>query len=165
MKFLIKVFAAGVIFASFSPLALAKTATVTLLSPTDGITIQAGAEQTIRWTTTGYPSGAGVNINLLRKTSSNPTRFELVRIIKKDTPNDGIETWTPTEGDKGNNIAIQITCSTSVVFPEGCSSTQANAQITIGNALQRQSYLANSINSIRESLARLTETLISLLRR
>ncbi len=75
----------------------------------------------IKWETKNYPDNVGVNINLLRKISDNPTEYVLVRQIAKDTPNDGIEIWTPvvSDGDK-SSLFIEVTCSTTYAFSGEC---------------------------------------------
>jgi hypothetical protein len=75
----------------------------------------------IKWQTNNYPVGVGVNINLLRKVSSNPDKFELVRQIAKDTPNDGYELWVKTAKDgDSSNLYIEVTCSTTYKFEGEC---------------------------------------------
>lgn len=75
----------------------------------------------IKWQTKDYPAAVGVNINLLRKVSTNPESFELVRQIAKDTPNDGYELWVKTAQD-GNtsDLYIEVTCSTTYKFEGEC---------------------------------------------
>jgi hypothetical protein len=78
-------------------------------------------EKTITWRTTGYPTDAGVNINILKKTSSNPSSYTLVRTLAKDTANDGTEKWTPKSNETGNDIYVEVTCSTTYAFSGGCT--------------------------------------------
>jgi len=143
----------------------AKTATVSTISPNSGDTMQVGVAQTIRWTSSNYPAGKGVNINLLRQISGNPNRFELVKTIKKDTPNDGNEVWTPSAGDTGNNLVIQVSCSSSVVFPDGCSSDGGNTQFSVVDNVIRQSYTASIISAISEVLNKISNLLNSVFKK
>lgn len=77
--------------------------------------------KTINWKTSNYPKDAGVNINLLRKVSESPNVFKMVRVIKKDTTNDGQETWSPENGENTNDLYIQVTCSNTYKYQSGCS--------------------------------------------
>lgn len=81
--------------------------------------VLAGAKN-ITWQTSNYPSGVGVNINLLKKVSDSPREFVNVRTIAKDTPNDGQESWTPKTGETGDDLYIEITCSSTYQFNAGC---------------------------------------------
>jgi len=75
----------------------------------------------IKWQTTGdYPTTAGVNINLLKKTSESPVVYELVRQIAKDTPNDGEEVWIANSGETGHAFYIEVTCSSTQIFSNDC---------------------------------------------
>lgn len=75
----------------------------------------------ITWQTSGYPANVGVNINLLKKISgSTSTTYTLVRTIAKDTTNDGQEDWTPQSGEKGSDLYIEVTCSSTYQFKQGC---------------------------------------------
>lgn len=75
----------------------------------------------IRWQTSNYPEGVGVNINLLRKVSDTPDTYKLIRTIAKDTPNDGQEKWIPRSGEDGDDIYIEATCSSTYQFNQGCT--------------------------------------------
>lgn len=91
--------------------------------------ILAGSK-TINWKTTNYPSGVGVNINLVRKVSDSPNTFELVRVLAVDTPNDGQEAWVPVKGEKTNDLYIQVTCSSTYSeFNAGCSLTSEPVKV------------------------------------
>ena len=126
----------------------AKTANISIISPASGTAIQVGVPQTIRWTSSDYPAGAGVDINLLRQVSINPSKFEFAKTIKKDTPNDGQEVWTPSTSDKGSNLVIQVSCSSSFVFPDGCLSSNGIAQLSVVDKAKRQSYTASIFSAI-----------------
>ena len=136
--------------------AFAKTANISTISPASGTAIQVGVSQTIRWTSSNYPTGVGVNINLLRQVSTNPSKFEFVKTIKKDTPNDGEEVWTPAVGDNGNNLVIQVSCSSSFVFTDGCSSSNGSAHLSVVDKAIRQSYTASIISSINETFGKIS---------
>lgn len=79
------------------------------------------SQKTITWQTNNYPQGVGVNINLLRKISDNPRSLVLVRKIATDTPNDSQEAWIPQAGESGNDLYIEVTCSSTHQFQNGCS--------------------------------------------
>lgn len=74
----------------------------------------------IRWTTAGYPAGVGVDINLLRKVSDSPKRFDLVRVIASDAPNSGSLVWVAGKGETGTDMYVEIACSRTYVFKNGC---------------------------------------------
>ncbi|MCK6463182.1 MAG: GPI anchored serine-threonine rich family protein [Candidatus Pacebacteria bacterium] len=152
-------------FAAVSSPAFAKTASVKIISPAGGSIGQVGSAQTVRWSTSDYPKGAGVNINLLRKVSSNPDRYEFIRVIKENTPDDGVETWTPSASDTGDNLVVQVSCSGKTVFPEGCSSVQGTSRIAILDSAERQSYLASVIEAIKQSIAEIAASISALKRK
>src|SRR3990167_9310869 len=127
--------------------AFAKTANVSITYPLNGATLEVGVPQTIKWTSSDYPAKAGVDINLLRKVSINPNKFEFVKTIKKDIQNDGEEIWIPAIGDNGDNFVIQVSCSQSFVFPEGCSSANVSEHLAVVDKINRQSYTASAISS------------------
>lgn len=79
----------------------------------------------ISWQTTDYPVGVGININLLRKISDNPASYTLVEKIAQDTKNDGSETWIPKSNQTGSDLYLEITCSTTYGFSNGCLQTGA----------------------------------------
>jgi peptidoglycan hydrolase-like protein with peptidoglycan-binding domain len=80
-------------------------------------------EKIIKWRTSGYPAGVGVNINLIKKVSDSPKAYKLVRVIAVDTSNDGQENWTPTSTETGSDLYIEITCSSTYHFTQGCRVT------------------------------------------
>ena len=140
----------------------AKTANVSITYPPSGVSLEVGVPQTIKWASSDYPVKAGVNINLLRQVSSNPNRFDFVKIIKKDAKNDGEEIWIPAIGDSGNNLVIQVSCSQSFVFPEGCSSANVSDHLAVVDKINRQSYTASAISSINEIIKKISDFLNSL---
>ena len=163
-NYILSVFVGLVVLAT-AQTTFAKTATISAISPNSGDTMQVGVAQTIRWTSSNYPAGKGVNINLLRQISGNPNRFELVKTIKKDTPNGGNEVWTPSAGDTGNNLVIQVSCSSSVVFPDGCSSGGGNAQLSVIDKVKNQSATASILSSISEVLNKISNLLNSMFKK
>ncbi len=70
--------------------------------------------RTVKWTSKGFPEGAKVNVNLIRKVSESPVSYELVRQIEKNAPNDGQAKWTPSKSETGDNLYIEVTCSDSL---------------------------------------------------
>lgn len=145
----------GLLAIATTQTALAKTANINTTYPLSGVSTEIGVSQTIKWTSSDYPVAAGVNINLLRQVSSAPNKFEFVRTIKKDTANDGEEIWVPTAGDIGNNMVIQVSCSQSFIFPEGCSS-DSNTHISVVNKANRQSYTASVISGISDIIKKIS---------
>lgn len=155
----------GLIVVAMAQPAFAKTANLSIISPLSGVSIEAGVSQTIRWTSSDYPAGVGVNINLLRQVSTNPSKFEFVKTIKKDTPNDGQEVWTPSAGDKGTNLVIQVSCSQSFVFADGCSSNNGAAQLSVVDKAIRQSATASILSAISETLNKISIYLNSIFKK
>ena len=100
-------------------------ATVTTLSVTpassNAASIFFANNRTIHWNTSDYLAAAGVNINLLRKTSSSPNTYQLVRQIAVNAPNTGTATWNRTLSETGSDLYIEVTCSTSTQFNGGCA--------------------------------------------
>ena len=142
--------------------AFAKTANISITYPLSGVSLGVGVPQTIKWTSSDYPAKAGVNINLLRQVSSNPNKFEFVKVIKKDAKNDGEEIWIPAIGDNGNNLVIQVSCSQSFAFPEGCSSANVSDHLAVIDKINRQSYTASAISGINEIIKKISDFLNSL---
>ena len=153
----------GLFVAATAQTAFAAAANINTISPVSGTAIEVGVPQTIRWTSSDYPAGVGVNINLLRQVSSDPSNFEFVKTIKKDTPNDGEEVWTPAVGDNGNNLVIQVSCSSSFVFTDGCSSSNGSAHLSVVDKAIRQSYTASIISSINETFSKISIYLVLVL--
>lgn len=104
------------------------TATVSIESVSnsnDGLTAAAAlsGSKIVTWKTSGYPTDAGVNINLIRKISDSPLTYSLVRTIAQDTPNDGKEQWTLGAEENTGDLYLEITCSTTYQFQNGCRIT------------------------------------------
>lgn len=77
-------------------------------------TVEAGQKQTVRWISSAY-QGSEVSINLARKVSSNPDRYQLVRVISERTANDGVATWVPANSDIGYDLVLEVGCVDSKV--------------------------------------------------
>lgn len=90
---------------------------VAVTSPNTASAGQAGTK-VIRWSTEKFPANGLVTINLLGKTSSQPSSFVLIRTIAEDTANDGEYSWTPIAGEK--NTYIEVICSKKTEFANGC---------------------------------------------
>lgn len=80
--------------------------------------------RTVSWQTSNYPVDAGVDVNLLRKTSDKPLSYVLVEKIAKNTKNDGVEVWTP-KVNASSDLYIEVTCSSDYNFKDGCAFTGA----------------------------------------
>ena len=103
---------------------MAQSATIQTVSAgnsnTNTASIILSKEKVVKWQTNGYPAGVGVNINLLRKVLSSPDSFVFVRNIATDTANDGSETWIPNAGESGNDLYVEVVCSSNYQFKTGC---------------------------------------------
>jgi hypothetical protein len=94
-----------------------------LLIPTHSDeTLKTNEAHTILWSTENFPVDGLVNINLIKKTSDSPAEYEFVREILTNIPNSGSATWTPSRSDIGNDLMIEIGCSTATDYPNGCVS-------------------------------------------
>ncbi len=82
----------------------------------------------VKWETSGYPKGVGVNINLIKKVSSDPDEYVLVRKIAEDTSNDGKYRWFPSKDETGDDYFIEVTCIESHQFNGGCQITSIPAK-------------------------------------
>ena len=91
--------------------AAAKPATITVKGPLSG-TIEVGQTQKVTWSTSNYKAKT-VSVDVIRKVSSNPNKYVLVREIAKSTKDDGSATWVPSASDIGSNIMIQVGCTSS----------------------------------------------------
>lgn len=117
-------------------------ATVNLVSVTNSISNTAAAgdlsttstgERVIRWSSTGFPDGAKVNISLLRMINDDPIEYEFVRAIATDAPNSGEISWTPLAedlGEDGADLYISIECANATSFEQGCNVTSAPIRAT-----------------------------------
>jgi hypothetical protein len=99
-------------------------AIVSTLSVVDDVSsasaVSAGSK-IVTWKTSSYPNNVGVNINLIRKISNAPAAFKLVRILATNTLNDGQELWIPKSGENTNDLYIEVTCSNTYKFTQGCN--------------------------------------------
>ncbi|MFA6459036.1 MAG: hypothetical protein WCV79_01395 [Candidatus Paceibacterota bacterium] len=89
--------------------------------------IDLGIPQNIRWSVSDFPSEF-VKISIIRKTASNPDTYELVRTVSDKTPNDGVATWVPTEGDVGTDMLAEVGCTEST---EACSPSVSRSKIAV----------------------------------
>ena len=87
-------------------------------------------QKTIRWQTSNYPQNIGVDINLIRKNAGSTNSFSFVRSIVKNAPNDGEETWIPKAGETDSDMYIEVTCSSSYSFTNGCQLVGAPLKIS-----------------------------------
>jgi peptidoglycan hydrolase-like protein with peptidoglycan-binding domain len=76
--------------------------------------------RTISWQTAGYPAGAGVDINLIRKTSDSPVSYTLIRQIGSNVPNSGAFSWTPLSNETGADLYAEVTCAQSPSSTAAC---------------------------------------------
>ena len=82
-----------------------------------------------KWQTNNYPTGAGVDINLIRKVNTSPAEFQFVRKVAQNTTNDGEETWGLLPNETGD-LYIEVTCSSSYQFKSGCSIGSSPIKLT-----------------------------------
>ena len=80
-------------------------------APTGSVDV--GELQHIRWTSSNYASPT-VSLNIIRKVSDSPARYELVRQVASATANDGDAVWVPAPGDVGPDTYVEIGCVESI---------------------------------------------------
>lgn len=105
-------------------------ALLSLTSHKGGETIEVGNKQALKWTASNY-SSTDVKVNVIKKVSSNPNRYELVRSVSDKTVNDGVATWIPAKSDIGNNIFVEIGCKDSKVT---CRSAITSSSLAVINS-------------------------------
>lgn len=142
---------------TFASVANAAPAKFSVNTPSSNVALVSGADSTISWTSTGYPENLEVNINLIKKVENKPARYELVRVLAKNTKNDGSEAWQPAVTEVGNNYFIEITCSDKVI-PTGCDAGITKAAIALNGA---DAKLANSTISLTE-LIRILKSILGI---
>lgn len=87
-------------------------ALLSITSDQAGKNIEIGNAQKITWNSQNY-SASDVKVNIIKKVSSNPNKYELVRSVNGNISNDGSATWIPAKSDIGNNIFVEIGCKES----------------------------------------------------
>ena len=108
--------------------ATTSSAKLSLVAPVSG-SFAMGQTQTVKWSSTNYKAPV-VSIRLIRKVSSNPARYEVVRTISAATKNDGVATWVPASSDIGTNLSLEIGCATSGVACQAGNSTGSALAVT-----------------------------------
>lgn len=102
-------------------------ASLSLIAPTSG-SFETGQTQTVKWSSNNYRL-SDVNVNLIRKVSDNPVRYELVRTISDNTKNDGNATWVPAATDVGTDLSIEIGCNLSATACQASNSVSSNLAV------------------------------------
>lgn len=87
------------------------------------------SSKTVTWQTNNFPTGSGVDINLIRKTSDSPKTYNLIRTVVKNSPNDGKEVWTLQNGEISNDVYLEVVCSTAYQLNSGCKQLEAPAKV------------------------------------
>ena len=105
-------------------------ALLSLTSHKGGETIEVGNKQALKWTASNYSSD-NVKVNVIKKVSSNPNRYELVRSVSDKTLNDGVATWIPAKSDIGNNVFIEIGCKDTT---KACRSAVTASSLAVVNS-------------------------------
>ena len=99
----------------------AKVSTQSITDDTSTAAAILAGTKTIHWQTVNYPAQTGVNINLIKRVSDSPREFVLVRTLAIDVANSGQYSWAPLGGEVSNDLYVQVTCSTTHSFSEGCN--------------------------------------------
>lgn len=131
----------AVVASSATTQAATSDAKLSLISPVSG-SFEMGQTQAIKWSSTNYKAPT-VNIRLIRKVSSNPNRYELVRTISASTVNDGIASWVPSAVETGSNLSLEIGCTPST---NACSAGTVNGS---NLAVVRSTRYSNTASAFR----------------
>lgn len=116
-----------------------------MINPLTG-NIEVGQTQNVNWTSDNYGS-SNVKINLIRKVSENPNRYELVRTIATSTMNDGVAVWVPAPTDMGKDLSIEVGC---VGTTQTCQATDATDSSMAVINTGRFSNTANAYKAIEQ---------------
>jgi len=95
--------------------------------PTATTTVALGNTQNVDWNSAGI-SSERVAVNVIRKVSDNPARYELVRTVATSTENDGSATWVPSDKDLGANLYVEIGCTASA---SACRADVSSSQFAV----------------------------------
>ena len=112
--------------------------------------VKVGDTQVVTWESKNFPKGAFVNINLIKKVSDSPVRYDLVRQIAQYSPNDGQELWVVTKADLGANLYIEVTCAGSTRFKDGCVSNVGATAFAVETNFSNN--LANALLSFLQAI-------------
>ncbi|MEK7642020.1 MAG: hypothetical protein AAB365_03465 [Patescibacteria group bacterium] len=124
----VSAFVFGLAIMAGSAIAEAATAKLSLVAPVTG-SFTMGQTQSVKWSSANYQSPV-VSIRLIRKVSSNPNRYELVRTIAESTANDGIASWVPSAVEVGiNNISLEIGCKNTTTACQAGNSTGSSLAV------------------------------------
>lgn len=107
---------AGAFFAS------AAESKVILISTHSDATVKTNSSQDIIWTSENFPKDGLININLIKKTSDSPAEYTLVRALHTNIANTGMASWTPSRTEVGSDLMIEIGCSSTTEYVNGCIS-------------------------------------------
>ena len=80
------------------------------LTNLSGGTVDVGQIQHVNWTADNYAAPT-VSVNVIRKVSDNPARYELVRTVASAKSNNGSAVWVPAKTDAGTDVLIQVGCA------------------------------------------------------
>ena len=96
---------------SQQPVSLSNSEAASLaLTNLSGGTVDVGQLQHVNWTSSNYGAPT-VSMNIIRKVSDNPARYELVRTVALATANDGSAVWVPAKTDVGTSDLVQVGCA------------------------------------------------------
>lgn len=139
---------------TFASIVNAAPAKITVSSPNVNVALASGAENEITWTTTEYPVNTGVTINLIKRVDESPIRYELVRTIALNTPNDGSESWEPARNESGKDFFIEVACSGGTIAA-GCQADITNAAIAINTGNTNFANISQSVVDLINLLKRI----------
>ncbi len=101
-------------------------ASLSLVNPVGG-NVELGQRQNVAWTSFNYAPKT-VAINIIRKVSDNPARYELVRTVSTATLNDGSAVWVPAMTDLGSNIYVEVACAVS---DQACMASESAGSLAV----------------------------------
>lgn len=136
------------IVASTAAEAATTSAKLSLVAPVSGNFVM-GQTQTVKWSATNYAAPT-VSIRLIKKVSSNPARYQVVRTISAATANDGSATWVPSAVEAGvSGLSIEVGCAPSANACQAGNSTGSTLAVTRST---RYSNTASAFKAIEASV-------------
>jgi hypothetical protein len=111
---------------TLSQVVVTNPASLSLINPVGG-NVELGQRQNVAWTSFNYAPKT-VAINIIRKVSDNPARYELVRTVSVATLNDGSAVWVPAPTELGSNIYVEVGC---VLSNQGCTASYSADSLAV----------------------------------
>lgn len=108
--------------------------------------VEVGQTQTVAWTSDANAPST-VRVNIIRKVSDNPARYELVRTVASKS-NNGTATWVPAKSDIGANVSVEIGCGPTANACDAAENTSGALAVIDSN---RYANTASAFEAIEQS--------------